>query len=131
MNLAGKKNVPIVPIDSEHSAIWQCLTGENKNIIRRLILTASGGPFRTKSKNELAKVTVEEALKHPNWDMGPKITIDSATLMNKGLEVIEAFWLYGVNQKSQESLPEREVAAPIPCDGVLGFGKQIAGGGIA
>jgi 1-deoxy-D-xylulose-5-phosphate reductoisomerase len=96
MNLAKKMDVSIVPIDSEHSAIWQCLAGEDQNKIRRLILTASGGPFRTKSKDDLTKVTPEEALKHPNWKMGPKITIDSATLMNKGLEVIEAYWLYGV-----------------------------------
>jgi 1-deoxy-D-xylulose-5-phosphate reductoisomerase len=96
MNLAKKLDVSIVPIDSEHSAIWQCLAGENQNKVRRLILTASGGPFRTKSKDDLSKVTPDEALKHPTWKMGPKITIDSATLMNKGLEVIEAYWLYGV-----------------------------------
>jgi 1-deoxy-D-xylulose-5-phosphate reductoisomerase len=102
MNLAKQMNVVIVPIDSEHSAIWQCLVGEDHNRIRRLILTASGGPFRTKSKEELKKVTPEEALKHPNWKMGPKITIDSATLMNKGFEVIEAYWLYDVSNTAIE-----------------------------
>jgi 1-deoxy-D-xylulose-5-phosphate reductoisomerase len=102
MNLARKMGVNIIPIDSEHSAIWQCLAGEELNRIQRLILTASGGPFRTKSKKELANVTVEEALNHPNWKMGPKITIDSATLMNKGLEVIEAYWLYGVDTTAIE-----------------------------
>jgi 1-deoxy-D-xylulose-5-phosphate reductoisomerase len=89
-------NVSLLPIDSEHSAIWQCLEGEKDNRIRRIILTASGGPFRTKDKNHLDTVQPEEALNHPNWKMGAKITIDSATLMNKGLEVIEAHWLYHV-----------------------------------
>jgi len=102
MSLAKKMDVTIIPIDSEHSAIWQCLAGEEQNAIRRLILTASGGPFRTKSRDELRHVTREEALQHPNWKMGPKITIDSATLMNKGLEVIEAYWLYGVNKSAIE-----------------------------
>ena len=97
MDLAKKMGVKIIPIDSEHSAIWQCLAGEDQNKIRRLILTASGGPFRTKKIEDLIDVTPEAALKHPNWEMGAKITIDSATLMNKGLEVIEAFWLYKVN----------------------------------
>jgi 1-deoxy-D-xylulose-5-phosphate reductoisomerase len=92
--LAAQNDVSLMPIDSEHSAIWQCLTGETDNEIKRIILTASGGPFRKMSKEELQNVTPAEALKHPNWDMGPKITIDSATLMNKGLEVIEAYWLY-------------------------------------
>lgn len=89
-------NVSLLPIDSEHSAIWQCLEGEKDNRISRIILTASGGPFRTKDKNYLDTVQPEEALNHPNWKMGAKITIDSATLMNKGLEVIEAHWLYHV-----------------------------------
>jgi 1-deoxy-D-xylulose-5-phosphate reductoisomerase len=102
MDLAKKMDVNIIPIDSEHSAIWQCLAGEGQNKIRRLILTASGGPFRTKSVDQLAEVTKEQALNHPNWKMGPKITIDSATLMNKGLEVIEAYWLYGVNKSAIE-----------------------------
>jgi 1-deoxy-D-xylulose-5-phosphate reductoisomerase len=94
--MAAAAGVAIIPIDSEHSAIWQCLAGEEENRIRRLILTASGGPFRTKSASQFAGITKEEALRHPNWTMGAKITIDSATLMNKGLEVIEAFWLYKI-----------------------------------
>jgi len=92
-----RHQVPLTPIDSEHSAILQCLTGEPANSIESLILTASGGPFLQKSAEELAAVKVEDALKHPNWVMGRKITIDSASLMNKGLEVIEARWLFNVN----------------------------------
>jgi len=99
MNLADKMEVNIIPIDSEHSAIWQCLAGEDRNNIRRLILTASGGPFRTINKDDLKHVTLDQALNHPNWKMGAKITIDSATLMNKGLEVIEAYWLYKVDKR--------------------------------
>lgn len=95
--LAAEKNVTILPVDSEHSAIFQCLAGEGNNPIEKLILTASGGPFRTKTHAELEHVTREEALKHPNWDMGAKITIDSASLMNKGFEIIEAKWLFGVS----------------------------------
>lgn len=98
-DLANRHNVPILPVDSEHSAIFQCLAGEYNNSIERLILTASGGPFRQKSLDELKSVTPDQALKHPNWDMGAKITIDSATMMNKGFEVIEAKWLFGVNPK--------------------------------
>jgi 1-deoxy-D-xylulose-5-phosphate reductoisomerase len=94
--LLDRYDVPLYPIDSEHSAIWQCLAGEKGNVIQRLIITASGGPFRTFSKDQLKRVTPEAALKHPNWTMGAKITIDSATLMNKGLEVIEAYWLYNI-----------------------------------
>lgn len=86
----------ILPIDSEHSAIWQSLAGEERGDIARLVLTASGGPFRLKSAAELAAVTAEDALRHPTWEMGAKVTIDSATLMNKGMEVIEAHWLFGV-----------------------------------
>lgn len=86
----------IIPVDSEHSAIYQCLIGENLNKVEKLILTASGGPFRDKDKSCFESVTVEEALNHPNWKMGNKITIDSATMMNKGLEVIEAHWLFGL-----------------------------------
>ncbi|WP_025764032.1 1-deoxy-D-xylulose-5-phosphate reductoisomerase [Dyadobacter tibetensis] len=93
-SLARKKKVIILPVDSEHSAIFQCLVGETENSIEKIILTASGGPFRGKDKDFLSKVTKEQALKHPNWTMGAKITIDSATLMNKGLEVIEAKWLF-------------------------------------
>jgi 1-deoxy-D-xylulose-5-phosphate reductoisomerase len=91
---AKEKNVPLIPIDSEHSAIFQALAGNRRQDIRRLILTASGGPFFQRPKESLARVTVDEALKHPNWSMGPKITVDSATLMNKGLEVIEATWFF-------------------------------------
>lgn len=87
----------IIPVDSEHSALFQCLRGENRGTVKSLILTASGGPFRGKSKNDLQIVTPEMALKHPKWNMGKKISIDSATLMNKALEVIEAHWLYGVD----------------------------------
>jgi len=94
--LALEKQVPILPVDSEHSAIFQCLAGESNNPIEKIILTASGGPFRTFSQEQLAHVTAKEALKHPNWNMGAKITIDSATLMNKGFEMIEAKWLFGV-----------------------------------
>jgi 1-deoxy-D-xylulose-5-phosphate reductoisomerase len=93
-SLAKQHQVKILPVDSEHSAIFQCLTGEEKNPIEKIILTASGGPFRGKTMADLADVTREHALKHPNWVMGAKITIDSATLMNKGLEVIEAKWLF-------------------------------------
>ncbi|MCX6214858.1 1-deoxy-D-xylulose-5-phosphate reductoisomerase [Spirosoma sp.] len=94
--LAAQKGVNIYPVDSEHSAIFQCLVGEFHNPIEKIILTASGGPFRGKSPEFLATVTKAQALKHPNWTMGAKITIDSATLMNKGLEVIEAKWLFGL-----------------------------------
>jgi len=95
--LASEKKVPILPVDSEHSAIFQCLVGESKNPIEKIILTASGGPFRTFSRKQLELVTAKEALKHPNWNMGAKITIDSATLMNKGFEMIEAIRLFGVS----------------------------------
>lgn len=93
---AARQGVQVLPIDSEHSAIFQSLCGHQKRDVRRIILTASGGPFLGVPKERLARVTVEEALNHPNWRMGPKITIDSATLMNKGLEVIEAVWLFGI-----------------------------------
>lgn len=97
MEAAHHANVSILPIDSEHSAIWQCLKGENASEIHRLILTASGGPFRQATEDQLRSVTVQQALAHPTWLMGPKITIDSATLMNKGLEVLEAHWLFGIS----------------------------------
>ncbi|WP_419724912.1 1-deoxy-D-xylulose-5-phosphate reductoisomerase [Terrisporobacter petrolearius] len=97
MEEAKKNNVDILPVDSEHSAIFQCLNGERKKDVEKIILTASGGPFRGKSKEELINVTKNQALKHPNWDMGRKISIDSSTLMNKGLEVIEAKWLFDVD----------------------------------
>ena len=96
-SLCLENKVSILPVDSEHSAIFQCLVGEDLNPIDKIILTASGGPFRLLSKEELIKVTSKQALKHPNWDMGAKITIDSATLMNKGFEMIEAKWLFDLN----------------------------------
>jgi len=96
MNLCEKHNVNIYPVDSEHSAIYQCLVGEKHETIEKIILTASGGPFRNKKLNDLKKITKKEALNHPNWSMGDKITIDSSTLMNKGLEVIEAKFLFNV-----------------------------------
>jgi len=102
--LAQENNVPIIPVDSEHSAIFQCLAGEYYSPIEKIILTASGGPFRGKNKDELKKVTPEQALQHPNWTMGKKVTIDSATLMNKGLEVIEARWLFGLDAKKIETV---------------------------
>ena len=97
MQKVKEKNVPIIPVDSEHSAIFQCLMGEQGNVVEKIILTASGGPFRGKTTTELENVTLEQALNHPNWNMGNKITIDSATLMNKGLEVIEAKWLFNMD----------------------------------
>lgn len=93
---AESAGVDILPVDSEHSAIWQCLRGESRDAVAKLILTASGGPFRNTPPEQQRQVTVEQALAHPTWRMGPKITIDSATLMNKGLEVIEAHWLFGI-----------------------------------
>ncbi len=96
MRAAQDAGVSILPIDSEHSAIWQCLQGEHASEIHHLILTASGGPFRRTTDDQLRSVTVQQALAHPTWLMGPKITIDSATLMNKGLEVLEAHWLFGI-----------------------------------
>lgn len=96
MPLAAEKKVPILPVDSEHSAIFQSLHGENKERVSKILLTASGGPFRGRKREELTEITVEDALKHPNWSMGRKITVDSATLVNKGLEVIEAKWLFEV-----------------------------------
>lgn len=97
--LAKEKGVNIYPVDSEHSAIFQCLTGETMNPIEKIYLTASGGPFRGKKRADLASITKAQALKHPNWEMGAKITIDSASMMNKGLEVIEAKWLFGLTNQ--------------------------------
>jgi 1-deoxy-D-xylulose-5-phosphate reductoisomerase len=100
--LCKKHNAEIIPVDSEHSAIYQCLVGESENQINKLILTASGGPFLNASKETFCNVTVKEALNHPNWNMGNKITIDSASMMNKGLEVIEAHWLFGISKNKIE-----------------------------
>lgn len=94
---AVRNGVKLLPIDSEHSALFQCLQGEDHENVRRILLTASGGPFLNRDKSEMDRVTVEEALNHPNWSMGKKVTIDSATLMNKGLEIIEARWLFGMD----------------------------------
>ncbi len=106
---AKEKNVDILPVDSEHSAIFQCLQGKPTNkALKRIILTASGGPFFGKTREELEKVTVADALKHPNWSMGQKITIDSATMMNKGLELIEAVWLFDVHPSKIEIVVHRE-----------------------
>lgn len=108
MPLARKYNAEIIPVDSEHSAIFQCLNGRNGNKIRKILLTASGGPFYGMTEDELKNVTKNDALKHPNWSMGAKITIDSATLMNKGLEMIEAKWLFDVDIDDIEVLVHRE-----------------------
>ena len=97
MPMAKEYDVQILPVDSEHSAIFQALNGEHPNKIDKILLTASGGPFRGKTREELASVTLEDALKHPNWSMGRKITVDSSTMVNKGLEVMEAKWLFGVD----------------------------------
>ena len=120
--LAREKGVNIFPVDSEHSAIFQCLVGEFHNPIEKIILTASGGPFRGKKKHELQNIKKEQALKHPNWTMGAKVTIDSATLMNKGLEVIEAKWLFGVKADQIEVVvhPQSIIHSLVQfCDGSL------------
>jgi len=106
--LAKENGVNIYPVDSEHSAIFQCLVGEFQNTIEKIYLTASGGPFRGKKKVELLDIKKEQALKHPNWDMGAKITIDSASLMNKGLEVIEAKWLFGLRNDQIDVIVHKE-----------------------
>ncbi|KMY53646.1 1-deoxy-D-xylulose 5-phosphate reductoisomerase [Bacillus sp. FJAT-27231] len=108
MAAAQKHNVELLPVDSEHSAIFQCLQGEKEKNIERLILTASGGSFRDRTREELKDVTVQEALNHPNWSMGAKITIDSATMMNKGLEVIEAHWLFHLPYEQIDVILHRE-----------------------
>lgn len=108
MEAAKRNNVPLLPVDSEHSAIFQALQGEKQKNIERLILTASGGSFRDRSRQELEEVTVEDALNHPNWSMGAKITIDSATMMNKGLEVIEAHWLFDLPYEKIDVLLHKE-----------------------
>ena len=108
MESARKNNVSILPVDSEHSAIFQCLQGIPEGAVSKILLTASGGPFLGKTKEELENATVADALNHPNWDMGAKITVDSATMMNKGLEVIEAMHLFGVSAKDIEILVHRQ-----------------------
>ena len=119
---ANKKGVRLLPVDSEHNAIFQCLDGREKRMeeVSRLILTASGGPFRKTAADELSRVTPEQALKHPTWEMGPKITIDSATLFNKGLEMIEARWLFGIGMERIEVVvhPQSIVHSMVEfCDG--------------
>lgn len=145
MDLANKNNVEIIPVDSEHSAIYQCLVGETYTSIEKIYLTASGGPFRGKKLEDLAHITKAQALKHPNWEMGAKITIDSASLMNKGLEAIEAKWLFGLepeqvdvivhpqsiihsiaqfedgSMKAQMGLPDMK----LPIQYALGFPKRL------
>lgn len=108
VSAAKENDVPLIPVDSEHSAIFQALNGEPKKAVDRLILTASGGSFRDKGRAELDGVTVEQALAHPNWSMGAKVTIDSATMMNKGLEVIEAKWLFGLDYDQIDVLIHKE-----------------------
>lgn len=108
MELAGKNNREILPVDSEHCAVWQSLSAGRKEDVKRIILTASGGPFFGFTKDALASVTAEQALKHPTWNMGAKITVDSATLMNKGFEVIEAAWLFGVPASMIDVIVHRE-----------------------
>lgn len=122
MPLARENKVRILPVDSEHSAIFQCLSGENKRSIDKLLITASGGPFRGRKREELLHVTVEDALRHPNWSMGHKITIDSATLVNKGLEVMEARWLFGVELKDIQVVvqPKSIIHSMVQfCDGAV------------
>jgi 1-deoxy-D-xylulose-5-phosphate reductoisomerase len=108
IDAAKRNNVPLLPVDSEHSAIFQALQGEKMKNIERLIITASGGSFRDRTRDQLENVTVEEALNHPNWSMGAKITIDSATMMNKGLEVIEAHWLFNIPYEKIDVLLHKE-----------------------
>ena len=120
MEAVARKGVRLLPVDSEHSAIFQCLQGNGENALRRILLTASGGPFYGYRREQLRDITPADALKHPNWDMGAKITIDSATLMNKGLELIEAVWLFGCRSDQVEILVHRESvvhSAVEYCDG--------------
>ena len=122
MDAAKRRGVAILPIDSEHSAIFQCLNGEDRGGIEKIYLTASGGAFRDKPKSELANVTAEQALAHPTWKMGKKVTVDSATLMNKGLEIIEAKWLFGVDAERIEVVihPQSIVHSMVQyCDGSI------------
>lgn len=122
MPLAKEKQVSILPVDSEHSAVFQSMHGENRDRVQKILLTASGGPFRGRRREELADITVEDALKHPNWSMGKKITVDSSTLVNKGLEVIEAKWLFGVE-------PER-IQVVIHPQSIIHSMVEYADGGI-
>jgi len=120
MNLVAERGLKLFPIDSEHSAIWQCLAGEDNTSVKRLILTGSGGPFRNRPIADFNRITPAEALRHPTWNMGKKITIDSATLMNKGLEVIEACWLFGVKPEQISVLihPQSIIHSMVEfCDG--------------
>jgi len=122
IDLCRKHGAELIPVDSEHSAIFQILVGEDKNNIKKIILTASGGPFLNKNKTELESVTVKDALCHPNWKMGNKITIDSATMMNKGLEVIEAYWLFNLRKDQIEILvhPQSIIHSMVEfCDGSI------------
>src|SRR3989339_442132 len=122
IDLCKKYGAELIPVDSEHSAIFQCLIGEDKSKIKKIILTASGGPFLNKNKSELENVTIKDALNHPNWKMGNKITIDSATMMNKGLEVIEAFWLFNLPKEKIEVLvhPQSVIHSMVEfCDGSI------------
>ena len=122
MPLAAKKNVSILPVDSEHSAIFQSMHGENRARVERILLTASGGPFRGKTREELASMTVEDALNHPNWSMGKKVTIDSASLVNKGLEVMEAKWLFDVELE--------QIQVVVHPQSIIHSAVQYADGGI-
>lgn len=122
MSLAKECNVNIYPVDSEHSAIFQCLNGENRGEIEKILLTASGGPFRGKKRADLVNVTVEDALNHPNWAMGRKITIDSSTMVNKGLEVMEAQWLFNV--------PSSKVTVVVQPQSIIHSMVQFIDGGI-
>ena len=121
-DLAGKYKAEIIPVDSEHSAIFQCMAGESPDQVEKLILTASGGPFREMKKEEFNEVTVKDALNHPNWKMGNKITIDSATMMNKGLEVIEAHWLF--------NLPKEKIDVVIHPQSIIHSMVQFVDGSI-
>lgn len=122
MPLARRKGVSILPVDSEHSAVFQSMNGENKERISKIILTASGGPFRGKKREELKRMTIEDALKHPNWSMGRKVTIDSASLVNKGLEVMEAAWLFDV--------PLERIQVVIHPQSIIHSAVEYADGGI-
>lgn len=120
--LARENGVQILPIDSEHNTLFQCLEGRDSSTIKKLLLTASGGPLRNKSKEELQKVSLQEVLRHPVWNMGPKITVDSSTLVNKGLEIIEAFWLFGLEAVEIEAVihPQSLVHGMVEfCDGTI------------